>query len=376
MKRLALLAALVAALLTGHLDTALAKRIAIVVGNNDYPNLDSDNQLATAINDARAVRNALKTLDFDVIYGENLDRNAFEDKIFEFYGRISPGDIALFYYAGHGVGIAGGNYFLPVDIKPPQSNRKQEESRLKKKSIAEFEVIRGMKDAGARIAVAVLDACRNNPLTPSDGGRAVGASRGLQRMALSRGVFSIYSAGFGEKALDRLPGEPGNGNSVFTRVFVKKLVTPGLNLSELARATRNEVDRLASAAGRIQTPAFYDQIVGDPVYLAGRGNDAKKVARVPDKGPAPVPVNPDSKIWLVQFGYFENLAGARKLKQALEQKGLKNLQIVQSGDYPKLQKKGNYVVYGPLKQTEIEQYLDAVKNAGLTPGQYFRKAGY
>ena len=59
-------------------------------------------------------------------------------------------------------------------------------------------------------------------------------------------------------------------NSVFTRMFIKNLVKPGLNLYELARATRRDVVKLASTVGHDQVPAFYDQIVGDPIYLAGR----------------------------------------------------------------------------------------------------------
>ena len=106
-----------------------AKRIALVIGNDAYTHLPATEQLKNAINDAKAVRAALKSLDFEVLYGENLSRDAFIDKFFDFTSRISNGDISLFFYAGHGVGIEGGNYFLPSDMRPPQSSRRQEGSR-------------------------------------------------------------------------------------------------------------------------------------------------------------------------------------------------------------------------------------------------------
>lgn len=262
--------------LTGLGSQALAaKRIALVIGNDAYQNLPAQQQLKNAINDARAIRKALENLNFEVLYGENLSRGAFVDKLFDFTSRISDGDISLFFYAGHGVAIKGGNYFLPSDIQAPQSNRRQEEDRIVAKSIAEVYVLNSMKSAGARVAIAVLDACRDNPLAAPDG-RSLGSGRGLTRIHQPTGVFSIYSAGLNQQALDRLPDDQGQVNSVFTRVFVKNLMTPGLNLYQLARATRQEVVKLANSVGRSQIPAIYDQVVGDHVYLAG--NEAREIA--------------------------------------------------------------------------------------------------
>ncbi len=258
-----------------------AKRIALVVGINAYAHLPAQEQLLNAINDAKSVRSALKTLKFEVLYGENLSREAFVDKLFDFTSRISAGDTALFFYAGHGVGIKGGNYFLPADIKPPQSSRRLEEDRIIAKSVSELAVLNNMKAAGARVAIAVLDACRNNPLA-SPGGRSLGGSRGFTRISPPSGVFSIYSAGFNQRALDRLPGEGSNVNSVFTRVFVKALRTPNLTLYELARATRRGVVALARSAGHEQVPAIYDQVVGDAIYLAGKGTKRISETARPD----------------------------------------------------------------------------------------------
>lgn len=301
-------------------------RIALVIGNDNYLNLPENAQLKNAVNDAKVIRDALKRLNFKVKYGENLTREEFEDHLFEFTGQIVEGDIAFFFYAGHGVGIKGGNYFLPSDVKPPRSNRKQEEDRMIKKSIAEVDVIRGMRDAGARVAIAVLDACRNNPLESGEG-RSIGASRGLQRVAASRGVFSLYLAGYNEVALDRLPGEQGGVNSVFTRIFVKTMMQSGLTLSEIARKTINKVDSLASKAGAKQTPAYYDQIVGNPVYLAGRaiesikGNTSSSTGGG-DAAADPKPIAPSSVNPNFELTFWDSVKGSKDpnvLKQYLAQ---------------------------------------------------------
>lgn len=274
----------------GAFEGHATKRIALVIGNNAYEHLPATEQLKSAINDAKAVRKALESLDFKVLYGENVSREAFIDKFFDFTSRISAGDTALFYYAGHGVGIKGGNYLLPSDIRPPQSTRRQEEQRVIAKSVGELYVLSGMKSAGAQVAIAVLDACRNNPLAAPNG-RSLGATRGFGRISPPTGVFSIYSAGFSQTALDRLPHEVGDVNSVFTRVFVKNVVKPGFNLYELARATRRDVVALAGTIGHEQIPAIYDQVVGDPVYLAGRNT------AIPSETKSPAAFDPAKQAW-------------------------------------------------------------------------------
>src|SRR5262249_15964920 len=258
--------ALSLATLTSVRQAAAEKRLALVVGNNAYPNLSADQQLANALNDAGAVKKALEQdLGFQVIYGENLDRRAFVDKLFELTARLSADDIALFFFAGHGVALSGANYLLPSDIPTPRTGGRAEEARLADQAIAEAQVIERITGSGARVAIMVLDACRDNPLRGPDT-RSLGGTRGLSQSPPPQGVFSIYSAGFGQEALDRLGPGDRSANSVFTRVFVEKLKTRGLDLRGVATETRREVVRLAQTVGHNQFPAYYDQISGD-VYL-------------------------------------------------------------------------------------------------------------
>src|SRR3954451_23275470 len=88
------------------LGPALAeKRIALVIGNDSYQNLPADRQSQRAVNDARAIGGTLGKLGFEVIGGENLTRQGLVDKLDEMTRKLSPGDIAFFFFAGHGVTI-------------------------------------------------------------------------------------------------------------------------------------------------------------------------------------------------------------------------------------------------------------------------------
>lgn len=245
-----------------------ANKFAMVVGNNSYSNLDAAQQLQSAHNDADAVAALLRANGFTVFHGTDLTRNAFIQMLFDFTGALGDGDIALFFYAGHGVSIDGANYLLPSDIPATASSRRMEARRLASLSVHEQSILSAMKDSGALVSLAILDACRDNPLKNA-AGRSIGATRGLQRIeALPQGTFSIYSAGYGQVALDRLPGEDAGVNSVFTRVLLDKLAQPGMTVRQLALSTRAEVRQLAASAGHVQSPAYYDELgTAEPVLL-------------------------------------------------------------------------------------------------------------
>lgn len=250
------------------LPAAAANKVAMVVGNNTYPQLGQAQQLHAAHNDAQAVAEILERNGFRVFLGTDLSRADFIQMLFDFTGSLHEGDIALFFYAGHGVAINGANYLLPSDIRSSSASRRLEAQRLASLSIDEQSVLTAMKQSGAAVSLAILDACRDNPLKGA-GGRSIGAGRGLQRMELMpQGTFSIYSAGYGQVALDRLPGEDGTGNSVFTRVLLDRLQRPGMTVRQLALSTREEVRQLAAGAGHIQSPAYYDELgTAEPVLL-------------------------------------------------------------------------------------------------------------
>ena len=119
----------------------------------------------------------------------------------------------------------------------------------------------------------MFDACRNNPFERS-GTRAVAGGGGLAPMTqLPEGVFSVFSAGPRQTALDRLSNNDDNPNSVFTRTFAKELTQPGDNLVQVAQRTRRLVSEMAETVSHKQIPVYFDQMVDD-VFLNGAAQGA------------------------------------------------------------------------------------------------------
>jgi Caspase domain len=289
-KWLSLKSALVCALAAfwvGQAAPAYAeKRVALVIGNNDYKNVP---KLQKAVNDARTMGDTLKQLGFNVMVAENLNRQAFSQTLLAFDNAVGAGDTAFFFFAGHGFEIAGQNYLLPTDV--PAATEGQEEL-VRDASVLADRIVERLQNRKVRTSILVFDACRNNPFERS-GTRAVAGGGGLAPMVqLPEGVFSIFSAGYKQTALDRLSNEDNSPNSVFTRTFTKELLQPGENLVEVAQHTRRQVSEMAESIGHKQIPAYSDQMV-DNVFLNGaaRAQADAKPAEAPQKIAALPPVS-------------------------------------------------------------------------------------
>ena len=162
----------------------------------------------------------------------------------------------------------GANYILPADV--PEIGAGQV-TRLTGAAVSEDYITAELLRSGARIAVVVLDACRDNPFA-RPGTKGVGGEKGLQpRRPAERGV-SFYAANRGEAALDRLSDGDRNPNSVYP-ALVPALTRPGLDLPALAVEVREEVTRLARTVRHEQHPAYYDGTSGGRVFLAGLPRD-------------------------------------------------------------------------------------------------------
>src|SRR5712672_2108410 len=250
------------ALLTQIAPAYAAKRVALVIGNNDYRNVP---KLQKAVNDARTMGDTLKQLGFTVMVAENQNRQQFSQTLLAFDNAVEAGDTAFFFYAGHGFEIAGQNFLLPTDV--PAATEGQEEL-VRDASILADRVIERLQNKRARTSILVFDACRNNPFERS-GTRAVAGGGGLAPMTqLPEGVFSVFSAGPRQTALDRLSNTDDNPNSVFTRTFAKELLQPGENLVQVAQHTRRLVSEMAETVKHKQIPVYFDQMVDD-VFLNG-----------------------------------------------------------------------------------------------------------
>src|SRR5689334_1957578 len=256
------------------------KRVALVVGNNDYKYVP---KLQKAVNDARTMGDTLKQLGFTVMVAENQTRQAFSQTLLAFDKAIEPGDTAFFFYAGHGFEIAGQNYLLPTDV--PAATEGQEEL-VRDASILADRVVERLQNKKARTSILVFDACRNNPFERS-GTRAVAGGGGLAPMTqLPEGVFSVFSAGPRQTALDRLSNDDANPNSVFTRTFARELLQPGENLVQVAQHTRRLVSEMADTVKHRQVPVYFDQMVDD-VFLSGTAKDAAAAAAARPADPPP-----------------------------------------------------------------------------------------
>jgi biotin carboxyl carrier protein len=182
------------------------------------------------------------------------------------------------------VALGGVNYLVPSDVPSVSASA---EARVRGASISEADVIDEIQAKSPRVVFLVLDACRNNPF-PRAGERSAGNAGGLVGARPARGVFTIYSAGIGQTALDVLQPNDPNRNSVFTRVFVDLLAKPGLDLGGLAIGVRERVADLAlnarnesgQAEPHEQNPAYYDQTLGR-IFLADLPSEQRKDAAAP-----------------------------------------------------------------------------------------------
>lgn len=260
-----------------------SKRVALVIGNDAYTGVA---KLQKAVNDARTMAETLDGIGFRVMRVENVSRREMNRALLRFTSQLETGDEALFFFAGHGVEIAGRNYLLPTDVpvaKPGQ------EDFVTSEAIAVDKILDNIRRRGTRVSILVLDACRDNPF-PRAGTRSLGGTRGFSRIAAPKGTFIMYSAGVGQAALDRLSDDDPHANSVFTRSLVPLLKQPGLSLTATARQVRRTVEKLAATVAHDQRPAYYDEVTGD-FFFSG-----KERSKLPASA-APLPQSPAALAW-------------------------------------------------------------------------------
>ena len=240
-------------------DAAGDRRVALVIGNNDY---QYAKKLDNAVADAQAFRRELETRGFQVVYRENANRRAMNGAMEEFVGKLSTDAIGLIYYSGHGVQINGANYLIPTDLSAKAA------SDFAYDAVDLTKLVDRVSQTQAKFALAVIDACRDNPFQGT--GRDIGGSRGLVAPSgNASGVMVVYSAGANQKALDRLSDADRNPNGLFTREFLKAMRIPGLTVQEAVNQIKMSVIAQAKSVGHVQTPAIYDQSVGTFVFTPG-----------------------------------------------------------------------------------------------------------
>jgi uncharacterized caspase-like protein len=227
------------------------KRAALVIGNAAYVNSGA---LANPVNDANDVAAVLGKMGFEVLLGVDLDKRGFDLKVREFARTLAQADVALFYYAGHGLQVSGRNFLVPVDA------RLETERDLDFEGVGLDFVLKQMElEREGKTNIVLLDACRDNPLARNlartMGTRSANVGQGLAQVRTGVGTFIAYSTQPGNVALD------GQGrNSPFTSALTKAVQEPGRTITTVMIDVRKDV--LAATGGR-QVPWDHSALTGD-----------------------------------------------------------------------------------------------------------------
>jgi hypothetical protein len=244
---------LAAALLLVCQPAFAAKRVALVIGNSAYRNVPA---LTNPVNDGAVIAATLKEAGFDVVDSRH-DLPAVETRraLRDFADRARDADIAVIYYAGHGMEVDGTNYLIPVDAKLERDTDVFDEAFSLDRVLLAIEPAKQLR-------LVILDACRDNPFSKSMKRTvaARGIGRGLAKVEpASPNTLIAYSAKAGSTAQD---GD--DKNSPFTIALAKHLTTPGLDVRRAFGFVRDDV---LKNTGNQQEPFVYGSLGGDDLPL-------------------------------------------------------------------------------------------------------------
>jgi hypothetical protein len=259
------LATVIAMLSLLSADPAAAeKRVALVVGNSAYQNVT---QLDNPRNDATLMAETLSGLGFTLIGGRaqlDLDKAALDTDVQNFGKQIQGADVALFYYAGHGVQVNGSNYLVPVGANPTR------EADVDFQMVDVNLVLRQMQGSGTRLNVVVLDACRNNPF----GGRGLrSADGGLAQLRAPEGTLISYATQPGSVAQDG-----SDGHSPYTKALATTIKQAGLDIFQTFNQVGLAVKR---ATGGSQQPWVSSSPIDGFFYFVAPAAAGPQVATAP-----------------------------------------------------------------------------------------------
>ncbi len=238
-------------------------RIALVFGMANYRHLPP---LTNTKNDAEAISQTLENIGFDVTLSVDASGAEMERLLQDFSFRSEVADLALIYFAGHGIEVQGENFMIPVDANVASNKDVQSQSPSLKNLLSAVDRARKMR-------IVILDSCRDNPLGDSldlAASQATGTANtdettrgggGLAAANPDRGTLVAFAAKDGQVALD------GSGNnSPFALSLMEKMTQPGLEISLMFRQIR---DSVLEQTGNLQEPHTYGSLTGIPFYLAG-----------------------------------------------------------------------------------------------------------
>lgn len=236
-------------------SSADTNRKALVIGNTEYPQAP----LVNPENDARAMAESLRALDFQVYEHHNLDLTAMRRAVRAFEDSLNVDDIALVFYAGHGAEVDGENYLIPTDANFYSGDDVEDEAFPLEK------VLDSLDDAQARLKIIILDACRDNPFKGQRGGGGLAEmelSRNFRPVANTneaRGTFIAFATSPEETASD---GGRRN-HSPYTAALLQHINTPDIEIEEVFKRVREDV---AENTNYAQIPWDRSNLLGDFVF--------------------------------------------------------------------------------------------------------------
>jgi hypothetical protein len=229
------------------------KRVALVIGNSAYQSVP---KLPNPDADAKLMSDTLLSLGFFVVGGSaqvDLDKTRFDAALQEFKTQLVGADVALFYYAGHGVETHGLNYLVPVDAHP------QDEADVFSEMVSTSDILDQLEKSGTRINLVLLDACRDNPFRDHGIRSNTG---GLAQMPAPIGTLISFATQPRSVSLD---GD--GGHSPYTRALVEAMQKPGYGLFK----TFNDVGlAVEKATGGQQLPWVSSSPISGNFYFAGK----------------------------------------------------------------------------------------------------------
>ena len=243
-------------------------QVALLIGNAKYP--DAETPLKEPVNDVRALAEELRKSGFDVDIGENLTREAMQQALTRFYGKLKPTSVALIYFSGYGIQSNRQTYIVPVDAQI------WAEADVKRDGISLDTALAEMNSRGASVKVAILDASRRNPFER----RFRSVSSGLAPVAAPTGSLVMYSA-----APSAVVGDSTNDRGMFSDELIKQIRTAGLSGEEAFNRTRLAVSRVTRGE---QVPWFSSTSTED-FSFSGKGGTAVAVAPATPAPVAPAP---------------------------------------------------------------------------------------
>ena len=241
-------------------DPAKGGRVALVIGNGRYET--AAGPLRNTVNDAKAMAKTLRALGFFVVEKHNVTRDELLAALLQFRSKLHGADVGIFYFAGHGISVAGSNYLLPVKSGYNPADASETDLRLlaETRLFNAEEAVADMSEAGAGCNLVILDACRSTPVARNP--RIRGSARGgLVEMTPPAGSLIAFATDAGHEASDG-----GAANGLYTTELMKHLRTPGLTIEQVFKRTRAGV---MERSGGTQIPAEYSRLVGEDIYLAG-----------------------------------------------------------------------------------------------------------